>query len=174
MILPIKFQQFLLRKFHCRLAVLENIECAEENRNTAESVAHLLLNRLKKENSIYGKSSAPWQDGVVLQSDVENEPWTEEHDLMLRSQVSKLKGQRSLIQNTVVNLESPFCANAAANSNTDTIDKNPSQQRNKNIEMAMMMQEIANLREEICELKLQQSEDVDVGGFVGGRRSEAQ
>lgn len=143
---------------------MENIECAEENRNTAETVAHLLLNRFKKEISIYGKSSAPWLVDVDNQLEIENQPWTEEHDLMLRSQVSKLKGQRSLVQNTVVNLESPFCANAAADIE---IDKNLSNaqcklsQRSKNIEMTILMQEVASLRDEICELKLQaeQSED---------------
>lgn len=140
---------------------MENIEYAEENRNTAETVAHLLLNRFKKEISIYGKSSAPW---LVDEPEIENQPWTEDHDQMLRSQVSKLKGQRSLVQNTVVNLESPFCANAAADIE---IDKNLSNaqcklsQRSKNIEMTILMQEVASLREEICELKLQaeQSED---------------
>lgn len=150
------------------MALLENIDYAEENRNTAETVAHLLLNRLRKENSIYGKSSAPWQDAVIIQSENDIEPWTDEHDLMLRSQVSKLKGQRSLIQNTVVNLESPFCANAAATADID-IDKNLSNlqqcklsQKSKNVEITMLIQEVASLREEICELKLnaEQSEGI--------------
>lgn len=136
------------------MAVLENIEYAEENRNTAETVAHLLLNRFKKEISIYGKSSAPW---LVDEPEIENQPWREEHDQMLRSQVSKLKGQRALVENTVVNLESPFCSNTAADME---IDKNLSNaqcklsQRSKNIEMTILMQEVDSLREEICELKL--------------------
>lgn len=159
---------------------MENVECAEENRNTAETVAHLLLSRLKKENSIYGKSSAPWQDGVVIQSEIENEPWTEEHDLMLRSQVSKLKGQRSLIQNTVVNLESPFCANAASTATSDFDDEkiiSPCKfsQKSKNIEITILMQEVANLREEICELKLQAVAEQSMDGEDdGGEKKIAQ
>lgn len=139
--------------------MLENSEpSAEENRKAAESVAHLLLERFKNENSFYGKSSAPWQDAVVILPETENLPWTEEHDKMLRNQVSKLKGQRSFIQNTVVNLESPFNLDDASNSKSEispTKSRSRSRQKNMDLETAILMQELMSLREELCDLKYQ-------------------
>jgi hypothetical protein len=138
--------------------MLENNEpCAEENRKAAEQVAHLLLDRLRNENSFYGKSTAPWQDAVVIHPEAENIPWTEDHDRMLRNQVSKLKGQRSFIQNTVVNLESPFNVDeintcSSSNSKTESVSptKTRSRSRNKNMDL-----ETAILMQELCELKYQ-------------------
>jgi predicted nucleic acid-binding Zn-ribbon protein len=111
---------------------------------------------LKKENSFYGKSSAPWQDAVIILPENENIPWTEEHDRMLRNQVSKLKGQRSFIQNTVVNLESPFNLDDASNkldASPPTKSRSRSRQKNMDIETAILMQELMSLREEMCDLK---------------------
>lgn len=111
---------------------------------------------MKNESSFHGKSSAPWQDAVVILSDTENGPWTEEHDRMLRNQVSKLKGQRSFIQNTVVNLESPFNFDDGASSKSDASPHNSrgrSRQKCMDIETAVLMQELMSCREDICELK---------------------
>lgn len=138
--------------------MLENVESAEENRNAVESVAHLLLDRFKNENSFQGKSSAPWENAVVILPNSENIPWTEDHDRILRNQVSKLKGQRSFIQNTVVNLESPFFFDDASSSKTDgspTKSRSRSRQKCMDIETAVLMQELMSLREDLCDLKYQ-------------------
>lgn len=39
---------------------------------------------------------------------MDDKPWTIENDNRLRNHVSKLKGRRSALQNTLVVLESPF------------------------------------------------------------------
>lgn len=155
-----KIQFEVIKKFMkilYRLAMLENVDSAQENRNAAESVAHLLLDRFKNENSFHGKSSAPWENAVVILPDSENIPWTEEHDRILRNQVSKLKGQRAFIQNTVVNLESPFNFDDASSRNEGSPTKSRSRSRQKcmDIETAVLMQELMSLREDMCDLKQQ-------------------
>lgn len=152
------FRTFQLTIYFRRLGMLGNMESAEENRKAVESVAHLLLDRFKNENSFHGKSSAPWQDAVVILSDSENGPWTENHDRILRNQVSKLKGQRSFIQNTVVNLESPFNFDDASSSRTEgspTKSRSRSRQKCMDLETAVLMQELMSLREDMCDLKYQ-------------------
>lgn len=136
---------------HYRLAVLENFEYADENRRAAVSVAYTLLERLKKENSFYGKSTAPWQEAVVILPENENVCWSEEHDRMLRNQVSKLKGQRALIQNTAVDLESPF--NADEHDFSIKFQLNKAHQKSFDIEQAILMQELVSLRGELSDLK---------------------
>lgn len=133
--------------------MLENVESAQENRNAAESVAHLLLERFKNESSFHGKSSAPWENAVVILPGCENEPWTMDHDRILRNQVSKLKGQRSFIQNTVVNLESPFNFEDASCRTEGS--RSRSRQKFMDIETAILMQELMSLREDMCDLKQQ-------------------
>lgn len=136
--------------------MLENVESAEDNQKAAESVAHLLLDRFKNENSFHGKSSAPWQDAIVILPNSENMPWTEDHDRILRNQVSKLKGQRSFIQNTVVNLESPFNFDDASSCRTEgspTKSRSRSRAKCMDIETAVLMQELMSLREDMCDLK---------------------
>jgi hypothetical protein len=138
--------------------MLENVESAEENRNAVESVAHLLLDRFKNENSFHGKSLAPWEHAVVILPDSENIPWTDDHDRILRNQVSKLKGQRSFIQNTVVNLESPFNFEDASSSRTEgspTKSRSRSRQKCMDLETAVLMQELMSLREDLFDLKYQ-------------------
>lgn len=138
--------------------MLENLESSDENRKAVESVAHLLLDRFKNENSFHGKSSAPWQEAVVILPESDNGPWTEDHDRILRSQVSKLKGQRSFIQNTVVNLESPFSFDDASSSRTEgspTKSRSRSRQKCMDLETAVLMQELMSLREDMCDLKCQ-------------------
>lgn len=147
--------------------MLEDIEYAEENRRAAESVAYSLLERLKKENSFYGKSTAPWQEGVVILPENENICWSEEHDRMLRNQVSKLKGQRALIQNTVVDLESPFNADEHDFSTKSQLHK--AHQKNIDIEQAILMQELVSLREELCDLK-HKAEQSDKEKFVANEK----
>lgn len=136
--------------------MVESVDAADDNRRAAESVAHLLLDRLKNENSFHGKSMAPWQDAVVILSDTENGPWTEDHDKMLRNQVSKLKSQRSFIQNTVVNLESPFMyddMNSRLEGSPTKSRNSRSRQKTMDLETAVLMQELMSLREDVGDLK---------------------
>lgn len=87
-------------------------------------------------------------------------PWTSEDDNRLRYHVSKLKGRRSTVQNTIVNLESPF---------SDSYEKSRLSLESKkelsgighkekatalDLEMAVLMQELLNLREENIALKV--------------------
>lgn len=148
----------MLALLESKLAIQDDVEFGEQNRKAAESVAHSLLDRLRNENSFYGKSTAPWQDAVVILPENENTPWTEDHDKMLRNQVSKLKGQRAFIQNTVVQLESPFNLNDAINTKIElspTKSRSRSRQKNMDIEQALLLQELMSLREELCDLKFQ-------------------
>lgn len=107
------------------------------------------MEHLKKENSFYGKSTAPWQEAVLIET--ENILWSDDHDRMLRNQVSKLKGQRALIQNTVVDLESPFNTDERDFTSKPQILK--AHQKNMDIEQAILMQELVSLKEELCEHK---------------------
>ncbi|KAL7034611.1 hypothetical protein ACKWTF_008029 [Chironomus riparius] len=148
----------MLALLESKLAIQDDVEFGEQNRKAAESVAHSLLDRLRNENSFYGKSTAPWQEAVIINPENENTPWTEEHDKMLRNQVSKLKGQRAFIQNTVVILESPFNLNDAINTKIElspTKSRSRSRQKNMDIEQALLLQELMSLREELCDLKFQ-------------------
>jgi len=80
---------------------------------------------------------------------------------MLRNQVSKLKGQRSFIQNTVVNLESPFNFDDDASSKAEgspTKSRSRSRQKCMDIETAVLMQELMSLREDMCDLKYQSNQ----------------
>ncbi|KAG5682099.1 hypothetical protein PVAND_011478 [Polypedilum vanderplanki] len=144
----------MLALLESKLAIHEQtdpIESAMQNRKVAESVAHSLLERLRTENSFYGKSAAPWAESVIFLPDSENLVWTEEHDRMLRTQVSKLKGQRSFIQNTVVNLESPFNFEESCSRSDLSSTKAQSETSFKgvDIETTILMQELMSLREEL-------------------------
>lgn len=98
----------MLALLESKLGLLESFECADDNRRAAESVAHLLLERLNNDKISMEKSFAPWQDAVILPPQYQRQPWTEEHDNQLRNHVSKLKGQRSLVHSTVITLKPPF------------------------------------------------------------------
>lgn len=116
----------------------------------------MLLERLNCETSLHGKSIAPWQEAVVILAESEESPWTDEHDQILRNHVSKLKGQRSFIQNTVVTLESPFYSENREQSPPSSNSKGSrSRQKCMDLETAVLMQELMSMREEISELKYQ-------------------
>lgn len=83
-------------------------------------------------------------------------PWTTDDDNRLRYHVSKLKGRRSTVQNTIVNLESPFSdlyekSRIAIESGKGVVEKVNNTQFD--LETAVMMQELLNLREENITLK---------------------
>ena len=71
-------------------------------------------------------SLGPWHDAVIIPNNKENNsPWSKHDDLQLRNHVSILKGKRAAIQNTVVQLESPF--NTGTEHNNRNSGKSPSE-----------------------------------------------
>ncbi|XP_054726094.1 colorectal mutant cancer protein [Anastrepha obliqua] len=128
---------------------------AEESRRAVETVAQHLLDRLESEKNICENSLGPWQSTFSIPDKVYT-PWTTDDDNLLRYHVSKLKGRRSTVQNTIVNLESPFSdlyekSRKAIESGNGMAEKENNAQFD--IEMAVMMQELLNLREENITLK---------------------
>lgn len=71
-----------------------------------------------------------------------SEPWTVEDDNRLRNHVSKLKGRRSAVQNTVVDLESPFNSdyNKIRNALEVKKDRKTGDSCSVDLEMAILMQ----------------------------------
>lgn len=122
---------------------------AHESRKAAEAVAKHLMDRLDSEKNLHGTSLGPWHEAIVIsaQSAENSTPWTDADDQRLRGHVSKLKGQRACIQNTVVTLESPFC--------DIEDDKKVSGESNSrmDLETAVLMQEVMSMREELSETK---------------------
>lgn len=130
-----------------------------EIRRAAEEVAQHLLARLDKneKHNWLGNSLGPWNEPIVLKgADKEKQkPWTDSDTNRLRSAVSKLKGQRATIQNTVVNLEAPFsdsdaerAAHLAAHSSSSSADS-----RRQELEMTVLMQELMSMREALTDSK---------------------
>lgn len=87
-----------------------------------------------------------------------SKPWTPEDDNRLRYHVSKLKGRRSNVQNTIVQLESPFSdsfeKSRLALENKKELSGNKEKSSAVDLEMAVLMQELLNLREENIALKM--------------------
>lgn len=144
----------MLALLESKLAMLENSESAFENRKTAERVAKHLMQRLESERSIDGNSLGPWQDvaSVMCTSSTSHQVWTDNDDVKLREQMSKLKGQRANIQNTVVIFESPH------KEYESVIDKLPSEQamndsRKAELEAAILHEELLSVKENFSEMK---------------------
>ena len=143
-----------------RLNILEGVESADENRDAVESIAHLLLRRLNNEVDTHSTSLGYWQNTMVILQDADNcTEWSEDDDKALRNHVSKLKGERSLIQNTVVTLESPFSVEDAPKQDGQmsppSTRNSRSRQKLMDLETAVLMQELMSMREDISELKHQ-------------------
>lgn len=143
---------------------MENANSAEESRKAAETVARHLLKRLECENeNIQENSLGPWQGALLIYPDSANsdnqKAWDEDDDISLRCHVSKLKGQRSLIQNTVVVLESPFNLNnnkddtGSPSNGTCGRGRSKHESRRMDLETAVLMQELMSMREDVSELK---------------------
>ncbi|XP_067618530.1 colorectal mutant cancer protein isoform X2 [Eurosta solidaginis] len=147
----------MLALLESKLALMtEKTLSAEESRRAVETVARHLLDRLESEKNICENSLGPWQSTFSISDKLCSPPWTSEDDNRLRNHVSKLKGHRSTVQNTIVNLESPFSdlyekSRLAIESGKEMVQKESSIQLD--IEMAVMMQELLNLREENINLK---------------------
>lgn len=144
----------MLALLESRLGILEETASANESRKAAEAVARHLLNRLECDDDLHGNSLGPWQEAIVINANSASNaiPWTSDDDAKLRSHVSKLKGQRASIQNTVVTLESPFYDESEKLVNSCT-EATKLDNRRMDLETAVLMQELMSMREEMSEIK---------------------
>lgn len=147
----------MLALLESKLGILENADSAIESRKAAEAVARHLMSRLEGECNLQNNSLGPWQDKIVIdKTGSQNQtPWTDADDQKLRSQMSKLKGQRAAIQNTVVMLESPFSPVGDRNGSNSTHRSRESvhMDRRMDLETAVLMQEVLSIREEANDYK---------------------
>ncbi|XP_055377657.1 colorectal mutant cancer protein isoform X2 [Condylostylus longicornis] len=150
----------MLALLESKLAILkEKTSAAEESRQAVETVARHLLDRLESEKNLAENSLGPWQNAFCINNSQPIEPWTAEDDNRLRTHVSKLKGRRSTVQNTIVNLESPFSSYYEKIRTAIETDKDVQPDNSKmDLEMAVLMQELLSLREDIIEAKQKRSE----------------
>lgn len=148
----------MLALLESKLGILENADAAIESRKAAEAVARHLMSRLESENNLQGNSLGPWQDPIQIYggSNHNQMPWTDEDDHKLRSQMSKLKGHRTAIQNTVVHLESPYSPEverASTNATNRSAESVQMENRRMDLETAVLMQELMSMREDTNEYK---------------------
>lgn len=169
----------MLALLESKLAILENAESAIENRKAAESVAKRLMTRLENDTNILGNSLGPWQDAATvmyggngsggggnnagcgggngngansIHSDYN--VWTDSDDGKLRDQMSKLKGQRAAVQNTVVNLESPYKDYEVIGSSSSKFNEHiHGENRKADLETAVLMEELMGVRENFNDMK---------------------
>ncbi|KAL5276751.1 MCC family protein [Megaselia abdita] len=98
----------MLALLESKLALLKDCSLSsKDSRKAVEAVAQHLLDRLESEKDQCENSLGPWQNTFSINS-MDDKPWTIDNDNRLRNHVSKLKGRRSALQNTLVVLESPF------------------------------------------------------------------
>lgn len=144
----------MLALLESRLGILEDATASIDSRKAAEAVAKHLMSRLNCDENLHSQSLGPWQDAVVIyaNSAANAKPWTDNDDTRLRDHVSKLKGQRASIQNTVVNLESPFCDDTMSRA-VPVSDAKKLENRRMDLETAVLLQELMSTREEMSELK---------------------
>lgn len=145
----------MLALLESKLAILENSESAIENRKAAESVAHHLMARFESDQNIQGNSLGPWQGASSVMytgSNNEHNAWTNNEDEKLRAQMSKLKGQRAAVQNTVVNLESPYKDYKCDENGIEKLNE-LGENRKYDLEMAVLMEELMSIRENFIDMK---------------------
>lgn len=145
----------MLALLESKLAILEHAESAIENRKAAETVAKRLMVRLENDKSMQGNSLGPWQDAATVMYGGGNDhcAWTDEDDQKLRDQMSKLKGQRASVQNTVVNLESPHKDYEAMTNSPKLNEHIQSENRKAELETAVLMEELMSVRENFNDMK---------------------
>lgn len=152
----------MLALIESKLAILENTESAIENRKAAETVAKHLMSRFENDKNIHGNSLGPWQGASsVMCSGNGNQSisWTDKDDQALREQMSKLKGQRAAVQNTVIILESPYkdydsdAMTKSMNANLKTIEETGPGLRKAELETAVLMEELLSLKENYSDMK---------------------
>ncbi|XP_030370759.1 colorectal mutant cancer protein isoform X2 [Scaptodrosophila lebanonensis] len=155
----------MLALLESKLALLnDKSQAAEESRLAVESVARHLLARLESEKNVCENSLGPWQHNLNLNSEAtkNSRNWTADDDNRLRYHVSKLKGRRSTVQHTIVNLESPFSdfyekkrlALEEEEHKRDTDDDEGGEKKSPiDLESAVALQELLELREQNLQLK---------------------
>lgn len=146
----------MLALLESKLSILENADAAIENRKAAESVAHHLMARLENDTNIQGNSLGPWQGAASVMytaNNNDNNAWTNDHDEKLRAQMSRLKGQRAAVQNTVVNLESPYKEYEIVISGGKSGEHIQCENRKAELEMAVLMEELMSVRENFNDMK---------------------
>ncbi|KAH8313280.1 hypothetical protein KR067_003497 [Drosophila pandora] len=155
----------MLALLESKLALLsEKSAAAEESRRSVEAVARHLLSRLDREKNVCENSLGPWQHNINLGGEEVTKslrPWCSDDDNRLRYHVSKLKGRRSNVQHTVVSLESPFSdvyekkrlALEKEHELRDGSKKSPI-----DLETAVIMQELLEMRDENLQLKSKMDE----------------
>ncbi|XP_026831011.1 colorectal mutant cancer protein isoform X1 [Ooceraea biroi] len=116
-----------------------------DNRRAAENVAYHVLNRL--ENDCTSTLGAPWEDSMVL-SDESEVTWSVEDEQRLRRHISRLKGERTMVRSTAVELESVH-AEPLNSKNTISL----AEARKLDLETAVLMQELMAMREDKAELR---------------------
>ncbi|KRK03765.1 colorectal mutant cancer protein isoform X1 [Drosophila yakuba] len=155
----------MLALLESKLALLgEKSMAAEDSRRSVEAVARHLLARLDSEKNVCENSLGPWQHNINLGP--EDAPktgrlWCADDDNRLRYHVSKLKGRRSNVQHTIVSLESPFSdiyerkrlALEKEHELRSADKKSPI-----DLETAVIMQEILELRDSNLQLKTKMEE----------------
>lgn len=145
----------MLALLESKLAILENAESSIENRKAAESVAKRLMTRLENDRNMHGNSLGPWQDAATVMygsGSNEHNIWTEDDDKKMRDQMSKLKGQRAAVQNTVVNFESPY-KDYEVTSNSSKLNEHIHENRKAELEAAVLMEELMSVRENFNDMK---------------------
>ncbi|KAH8295240.1 hypothetical protein KR018_009069 [Drosophila ironensis] len=147
----------MLALLESKLALLvDKSAAAEESRRSVVAVARHLLTRLDREDGC-DNSLGPWQHNINLGAEEDTEPvapWSPEDDKQLRYYVSKLKGRRSSVQNTVVCLESPF--SNLYEKKRMALEKEHEQGNKKypsDLETAVIMQELLDIQDENQELR---------------------
>ncbi|XP_066598790.1 colorectal mutant cancer protein isoform X2 [Prorops nasuta] len=115
------------------------------NRRAAENVAYHVLNRL--ENDCTNKLGAPWEDSIVL-SDESEVTWSADDEQRLRRHIGRLKGERSMVRSTTVELESVHAEPLNSKNNISLAEA-----RKLDLETAVLMQELMAMREDKAELR---------------------
>lgn len=145
----------MLALLESKLSILEHAESAIENRKAAETVAKRLMARLENDKNMQGNSLGPWQDAATVMYGGNNDhnAWTENDDKKMRDQMSKLKGQRAAVQNTVVNLESPYKDYETISNSPKLNEHISSENRKAELETAVLMEELLTVREHFNDMK---------------------
>lgn len=82
-----------------------------------------------------------------------NKPWRKDDDNRLRSHISKLKGSRASVQNTVVVLESPYHSDETNKSEISSKCEDETTLKRMDLETAVLMQELMSMRDDVGEYK---------------------
>lgn len=145
----------MLALLESKLAILEHAESAIDNRKAAETVAKRLMVRLENDKNMQGNSLGPWQDAATVMYGGSNDHyvWTDQDDQKLRDQMSKLKGQRAAVQNTVVNLESPHKDYETMTNCPKLNEHIQYENRKAELETAVLMEELMSVRENFNDMK---------------------